>query len=218
MSFREERYAKFRPFLYHVTRRHNMKFIAAMRKLQSAATWLNVAKQKYSITSPRRKPLPLTVNEHHVILNDQASLHEKNARFPDGWSALKFARHLDRYVFFWSGRARGPVKSGIRFFERYEHQDMVIIRAPFGSLRKQNNKSKPLFCRYNSGSPRWSNNRPSPRDPEIFAPAKACGFTAGMVKEVVFRDFVVLPDDTERANSVDGPWRRLWGRLPNKAL
>ena len=218
MSFSEKNYAQIRPFLYHLTFRENMGRIAFTRRLQSAATLHRIAGQKHILTCPRRKRMHLTVGDHRVILNCQATFHENNAQFTKGWSLPKFVKHLNRHVFFWSGWERGPVKYGVRYFGHYSSLDPVIIRARFVSVRKQNSKSAPLFCRYNSGSPRWSNRQRSCRGPETFAPAESCGYTAGKVTEVVFRDFVVLPDDTESANSLDGPWRRLWGRSPNRVL
>lgn len=206
MSFREEHYATLRPFLYHLTNRHNIERVRRTRKLQSTAALLTLAKQAGFLRRRRSEPLPIEVNRERVILCDQAPLRAGNAQLTSGWSFPHFIEHLNHYVFFWSGWARGPVTYGVRYFERYSAERPIVLRARFQSVRKKNPTAEPLFCKYNSGSPRWSNGRPSPRGPETFSPAQTTCFNSGEVVEVVFHGSVTLPDDTEYARSVTGPW------------
>jgi hypothetical protein len=157
----------------------------------------------------RGEPLPIDVHGERVILCDQAPLYEGNAQFANGWSFADFVQHLNQHVFFWSGWERAPVPHGFRHFQRYQFDQPIVIRATFQSVRNKNSAAEPLFCKYNSGSPRWSNGRPSPRGPETFSTAPTSCFNPGEVVEVVFRSSVTLPNSTECANSVFGPWRPL---------
>jgi hypothetical protein len=82
----------------------------------------------------------------------------------------------------------------------------VILRAPFHSFQKRNPQIQPLFCKYNSGSPRWSGGRARPRGSDTFSTAVDNSFRLGDVVEVVFKGSVSLPADTQYATDVAGPW------------
>jgi hypothetical protein len=210
MSFSEDDYARVRPFLYHLTAQENVSRLRQLRELQSAATLLRLADRAQSVTHPRPEHLPIEVRGERVILRDQAPLHEGNIQFSDGGSFPDFVQYLNQHVFFWSGWRMQPSDYGRRHFQHYSSERPVILRAPFLSIRKRNPLSRPLFCKYNSGSPRWSHGRPSPRGPDTFSPAENSTFTPGDVVEVVFRDSIALPDDTQYARALTGPWRPLW--------
>lgn len=209
MSFSEEEYAAGRPFLYHLTDRRNVARIRRTRKLQSAATLFELAKQLELVSDRRSEASPIEVDGERVYLCDQAPLHNGNIQFSAGWSLPKFVEHLNQHVFFWSGWSRRPVPHGVRHFKRYSLKQPVTIRSTFHAVRGKNPGAELLFCKYNSGSPRCSNGQRSPRGPETFSTALSCCFGPGEVVEVVLRNSVVLPDGTECANDIGGPWRPL---------
>ena len=217
MGFSEETYAQLRPYLYHSTNRDNVARIVATRRLESAASLLELANRKDALIKPRRQSLPMRIDGYQAILCDRSPLHEKNIRFTNGWAFSEFVKYVNEHVFFWSGWERGLVDYGLRHFERYSSERPIILRVPFLSLRDQNPGAATLFCRYNSGSPRWSGGRPSPRGPETFQHALTCDFTPGQVVEVVFRDSVALSRDVEFANGFSGPWRPFESVLPSAA-
>jgi hypothetical protein len=209
MGIDEESYATLRPFLYHLTDKQNVERVRRTRKLQSAAILLGLAGQVDAVRNRRNESLPVFVQAERVILRDQTPLYENNTQLEGGWSFAEFVEHLNHHVFFWSGWERGPVAYGVRHFQRYCPEQPVIIRASFRSIRGENPDAEPLFCKYNSGSPRCSNGRRSPRGPQTFSTAQTADFTPGNVVEVVFRGSVILPTDREYKNSVTGQWRHL---------
>jgi hypothetical protein len=85
-----------------------------------------------------------------------------------------------------------------------------MIRVAFESLRQVNPERPPPFTKYNSGSPRYSGGRPSPRGPDTFLPAEQCTFPSSKVVEVTFAESVMLPDDSELSNHPSGPWSSLF--------
>ena len=209
MSFDLETYARLRPFLYHLTHRHNIDRIICTRRLQSAASLLRLAGMSSMATEKREKSVRISINGCSVILCDQAPLYSKNAQFIEGWSLSEFIAYLNEFVFFWAGSEKGPVDYGVHHFERYYPEGPLIVRVRMMSLCCENPNTEPLFCRYNSGSPRWSGGKPSPRGPDTFSTANDSEFTAGSVKEVVFRGSITIPNDCEYSPSIYGPWSPL---------
>jgi hypothetical protein len=104
---------------------------------------------------------------------------------------------LNRRIFFWPGSIHAPIPHGIRHFQRYLEQEPVVVRVGFDHLMTGNSGRPPQFCRFNSGSPRHSGAKPSPRGPDTFLPATDFPGTPGEVIEVTFLDAVALPDHTE---------------------
>jgi len=121
-----------------------------------------------------------------------------------------FVERLNGLVFFWPGTEEGPQPPGRRHFGRYRHEHPILIRIRTEELLETNGNNKPLFCRYNSGAPRWSHGKPSPRGPKMFSEAASAPFTAGEVVEAVYSGQALLPEDAEWGCSPNGPWRRLF--------
>lgn len=113
-------------------------------------------------------------------------------------------------MFFWPGSEHGPDDYGVRHFEAYAAENPVMLRVAFDSLLERNPEQTPLFTKYNTGSPRYSQGRPSPRGPETFLPAKECAFPPSKVVEVTFLESVMLPEDSELSNHIRGPWTLLF--------
>src|SRR5262249_59348981 len=112
-------------------------------------------------------------------------------------------------MFFWPGDDTGPRDYGRRHFEHYKKEQPVILRMDFESLRDVNPHIAPQFCRYNSGSPRCSYGKKSPRGPDTFVPAENFNESAKKVVEVTFESEIILPANARYARDPEGPWRAL---------
>ncbi len=221
MPFALDRYAHSRPVLYHLTARENLDHIRSRRRLESSALLLAAAGRGGGVRTKRREMMAVAIGGHRVLLRDQAPLHEGNIGFAPGWTFEDVLADLNRRVFFWPGRAYGPISYWLRYIQRYLDQRPVVLRASFDTLVRDNRGRGPLFCPYNSGSPRYSGGRPSSRGPDLFLPAERFPGPPGRVVEVTFLDYVVLPADTEYRTLSDsddvtahlaGPWQRLFPR------
>ena len=211
MPFTLERYSEVRPFLYHLTARENLAHIRSTGQLQSAAVLLGrVPANMETLRTRRNEKMPVYIDAETASLRDQTPLHENNIQFLDKWELEDVVESLNSRVFFWSGWRRTPIPSGERHFNRYRQEHPVILRAPFESVCRCNPGRTPLFCKYNSGAPRQSQGRKSPRGPDTFLPAECFPYNPGNVVEVTFLEHVMLPDDTEMSDHVDGPWCALF--------
>jgi hypothetical protein len=210
MPFTLARYAQLRPFLYHLTARANHSRIAELRRLESTAVLLVASRSIDALRVRRRSHLPLRIGAHQVLVRDQAPLHAGNVAFAEGWNLADLVADLNRRVFFWPGGVQGPISYGQRHFARYAVEMPLIIRVRAEALFQSNPERTPLFCRYNSGSPRCNGGRPSPRGPDTFLSAECCQYGPANVVEVTFLDTVMLPPDVECADHPGGSWRPLF--------
>jgi hypothetical protein len=198
-----------RPFLYHLTSKTNFERIRRTGQLQSSAQLLQSANQQHWVRLRRGMHLRVTAEGESILLRDQQPLYSKNILFESGFSFEDLLELLNRSVFFWPGSSIGPIDYGVRHFERYRSENPIILRARLESVLAENPMAQPLFCKFNSGSPRYTGGRASPRGPSTFVPADGFAFTAGSVVEVVFRNSVRLPSDLEAGDSLSGPWERV---------
>jgi hypothetical protein len=58
-----------------------------------------------------------------------------------------------------------------------------------------NSGNQPLFCRFNSGSPRCTDGRKSPRGPGLYSSCHEFVGPPGSVVEVTFSERAMLPTD-----------------------
>jgi hypothetical protein len=209
-------YARVRPYLYHLTAASNLPGIQAERRIQSAAMLTERACRPDLEGTRRPDHVPLHCNGVSATLRDQSPLHLANMRLDDGWTFGRFVAHLNAHVFFWPGTAEGPIDYGVRHFARYASEGPVVLRVPFLSAVAANPDAEPLFCKYNSGSPRWSGGAPAPRGGSTFVSASAANFRASEVVEVTFRQSIRLPDNCEWGRAAAGAWSFLTkGDLPH---
>jgi hypothetical protein len=196
-------FAALRPVLYHLTARSNADRILREREIVCASTLMSRADDRTALRSRRPDAIPLLrAGETTAVLRDQKPLHRGNIALQGGWTFEDFVESLNARVFFWPGDEKGPIKHGLRHFSRYAHEDAVVLRIPTMALFEAN--PAPKFCRYNSGSPRCSGGRHSPRGPGTFVAADAVDFRRGEVVEVTFESRVVLPQGTETCVDVGG--------------
>jgi hypothetical protein len=150
------------------------------------------------------------VDGREIVLRDQKPLHKGNTGLPNGYKFDDFIESLNRRVFFWPGDKSGPIDYGLRHFERYKDERPVVLRIDFASLIDANPSIEPRFCRYNSGAPRCSYGKKSPRGPRTFlAAAHFEGAPAGVV-ELTFEGEISLPPNTKFGKHPAGPWSSLF--------
>jgi hypothetical protein len=180
-----------------------------MRRLIPAATLLRLAGRLDLLRTPRRGSISVAVEGRTIVLRDQKPLHKGNIRLPNGFRFEDFVESLNQRLFFWPGDATKPIPHGVRHFEHYKAENPAILRIELNALLELNPTAVPQFCRFNSGSPRCSHGKKSPRSPRTFLTQSEFGETASNVVEVTFESEIHLPRTTELSSSPQGPWRTL---------
>lgn len=210
MPFRlNDLFARF-PFAYHLTARANLSRIQRTEQLESASAMIQAANQLNLISLRRQELREIIVDGETIILRDQAPLHAGHIDFQDGWTFPQLIESLNSRVFLWPGDGNGPIAHGQRHFERYEDQEPAILRISLADLIESNPDRPPLFCHFNSGSPRTVGGRKSPRGPRTFLPCDQFERKHRDVIEVTFEEFVTLPlDETEVRLKPGGAWQPL---------
>lgn len=209
MSISLTTFADARPYAYHLTAADNLVRICELGRMESAADLLAAAGRPDVLRKRRREHLPIEVGGQTLWIRDQKPLHAGNIAFAADWTLEDFVEALNRLVFFWPGKASGPNEYGVRHFERYAAEKPVIVRAPTADLFEANPGNQPLFCGFNSGSPRYTGGRASPRGPATFVQAEEFPWGFGRVVELTFRAPVQLPTRTEYGHHPSGPWKTL---------
>lgn len=204
MAIDVERFIVLRPYLYHVTARENRSLVAASMQLEPAMDLLRRAGRLDLARWRRPESLTLALGHDQVVLKDQRPLIEANISLDGAWDIGDFVQYLNEHVFFWPGRADGPIAHGVRLLGRYESDAPCVLRVPTRDLLDHNPDVAPLFCPFNSGAPRQNGGRRARRGPQLFAPAAQFGRRESEVVEVAFRSTVVLPDTTEHHTA--GGW------------
>lgn len=206
MPFATSDFAARRPYLYHLTSRANADRLARSRRLEMAATLMLAAGRADLLRARRGEHVAIEVDGHQLELRDQGPLHPGNVEFEGGWDFEDLVESLNRRVYFWPGDALGPCDYGLRHWERYRTERPALLRVPAAALLRANPRAQLLFCAYNSGSPRCTGGRRSPRGPRTFLPAGAFPRGVGDVVEVTIPGRVELPAEAEQADSYRGPW------------
>lgn len=178
-------------------------------RLYPAATLMEMSGRLELMDRRRIQHEPILINGMPISIRDQRPLHRGNMSLPDGYAFEAFVASLNRRVFFWPGTALGPRDHGVRHFGRYRSERPLIIRVRSSELLATNPRAVPLFCKYNSGSPRCSYGTKSPRGPNTFMSADDFQASPGQVVEVTFEASIVLPADSEYGPAPTGPWRPL---------
>ena len=206
MGFTLQTYQQKRPFLFHLTRPENFSRIRELRRLESATQLFTAAGQQTSALHHRTNDTVLTIDGQKVIVRDQAPLYIKNIVFSGEWDVIMLIKEINKRIFFWPGISNGPIAYAHRHFERYKNDEPIALRISFEELVRANPAKQPYFCKYNSGSPRYTSGRASPRGSETFSPGIDCQFSPIEVVEVTFLNTIILPQTTEYASNYAGPW------------
>ena len=209
MAFTIEKFTSLRPYLYHLTYGANLNRIRRESALVSAATLLRAANDPHRNRERRKGAMRVRVDGDTVVIRDQDPLHKGAIDFMDGFTFEELVQFLNGFVFFWPGTDKGPSEYGKRHFERYAKDDSFVIRVPTAAML-QANQGAALFSKYNSGAPRCSNGKHTPRGKDTFIAADRADFIASEVVEVVFRAKAGLPSSAQVGKLTDSiNWKKL---------
>ena len=198
------------PFLFHLTYLPSLERIGRTMTLESAGRLLELGNKQEWLRKRREDMLPFNIGHDQIVLTDQRPLTAGNVDFRDGWEVGDLVESVNRRVFFWRGDHTGLLSKDRGHFGTYSERgnQLVFLRVPFMDAVVVNENSAPEYCRFNSGGPRCSGGRKSPRGPNTFVQADQADFTLGKVREIVFQDVFHLPDSTEICHgSWNGPWQ-----------
>ncbi|HEX8360975.1 MAG TPA: hypothetical protein VF613_12745 [Longimicrobium sp.] len=209
MSFDLDHFVRIRPFAFHLTSADNLLRIRRERRLHPALDLIQMAGQPDLARTHRPVAVRIEIEGDSVHLRDQAPLKRSNVTLDEAWTFGHVVELLNRRVFFWPGQAGGPIPSGQRHFERYAGERVKILRVPTRALFAANPALSPEFCKWNSGAPRWSGGIRPVRGPDTFHSAGQAPYGAAQVVELTFPGSVVLPQDSQIAETAAGPWSAL---------
>jgi hypothetical protein len=208
MGFRLEDYETLRPHVYHTCPSVNAQRILGLRRMDPTAALLELGGRTDLLRTRRDEDLELVIEGASVVIRDQMPLNPANIAFEAGWMLADLVEYVNRRVFFWPGGLGGPINYGATHFRRYAEENPVVLRVRLRSLIAANPGLQPQFSRYNSGAARQNQGNQIPRGPKTFIDAGRFPGRPGDVKEVAFASAVTLPNDTESATGLSGPWRR----------
>ncbi|MGH9346283.1 MAG: DUF7002 family protein [Vicinamibacterales bacterium] len=206
MALDLEAFARTRCYAYHLTSSGNLRAILNGRRIDCAATLIVKGGRGELLRHRRSRHEVVHVGGSDIWLRDQAPLHQRNLVLSSGWEFADLVEVLNRHVFFWPGTESGPNDYGLRHFSRYALERPVLIRVRTSELLDANSESSVELCRYNSGSPRYSGGRASPRGPDTFVSAASFNGPPSKVVELVFRDSAMLPAALQVGTNPTGPW------------
>jgi len=206
LAFTLAQFAATRPYLYHLTSARNADRIVRERVIHCAQHVFHSSNQHHWINQKRTTTLTVAIDGMQIDVRDQQPLYEGKTKLEGGWTFSRLIRELNSRVFFWPGWDHGAISYGQRHFERYETEGPAIIRVKTEDMFALNEIEGPEFCKYNSGSPRTTLGKGSPRGPNTFLKCHRASYTPSAVVEVTFPKKVHLPENVELAESPDGPW------------
>ena len=211
MGFSIEQFGKLRPYLYHVTTPENFENIRRRWKLISAFSLLKGTDYEYLLRGLRSESHVVRLNGQEIVIRDHRPLRLGSIEFEGGWTINTLLEELNRRVFFWPGRADGPIRSGRLHFGRYAAEGQVVaFRVNVFDLLQANPDNRPYFSRANSGSARHSGGKPVVRGPRLYQTAEQSSFPVNAVKEVSYLYEAVLPTNIEYSHRFgDNLWSRL---------
>ena len=193
MPFVFDDFANQRPYLYHLTSTDNLNRIRATRTLQSAAELMRSAGRLDLLRVRRRQSMEINIDGAAIMLRDQFPLRAGHIDFEDGWDIDRLVESINSRVFFWPGDSTSPIDYGIRHFGKYADEEPAILRIGLREVVAANSTIPPLYCPYNSGSPRTVDRKKSPRGSSTFLPCEAFPRRHTDVVEVTFEGQINLP-------------------------
>ena len=185
-----------------------MRPIRKTWELRSASQILIAGGRTAEVGQKRAVGWHVDTGEGRIHLRDQAPLHAGNIDFGEGWSFSDVVELLNQHVYFWPGDDEGPIPYGQRHFERYRNEAPAILRVRTSDLIDVAGDRLRL-CAYNSGAPRCSGGRKSPRGGDTFDRPSSFSRPASGVVEIVVEGQVTLPDYVEAGSEPSGPFAAL---------
>ena len=214
MAFIEDAFVSLRPYLYHTTSDNNLVGIIGARRLKSAGLLLLESDRYPELEIQRLAYHPIRTGHGHAWLQTQRPLHAGNIDFRDSYSLEDVVRMLNSRVFFWPGSEAGPIDYGTRHRDANKWPSAAaMLRMRTADVFRLAVSNPPQFCQYNSGSPRCSKGKKSPRGSKTFSTADSYAKSPGSVKEVVFDNHVDLPASTEKWDCTSRLWRPIFCNL-----
>jgi hypothetical protein len=174
--------------------------------MHSTAELLRASGYEHWLSRKRPETVTIKVDGTLIDIRDQQPLYPGKTLLENGWTFERLVQQLNERVFFWPGVIGGPISSGQRHYERYMGESPVIMRVNTEDLFSANSLATPLFCKYNSGSPRTTQGTGSPRGENTFVECHRTPYTVSNVVEVTFLNSVQLPKTIESSNRPSGPW------------
>jgi hypothetical protein len=193
------------PYLYHMTKSHNLIAIFTYRKLFTADYLLRGANMADMVSLRRSEEILVDLGFFSAVIRNQQPLDPDYLELDLGLSLSDYIRTLNRRVFFWPGTEIGPIKDGERMALR-ENGTGVILRAPTASILEYNHHILPWFSPYNTGVAWLENGKKSYRGDKSFLLCEQYIEPANKITEVSFEGIVNLPSHTLIASSLRGPW------------
>ena len=184
--------ARARPVTYHFTAPANAARATRTGRLDCAAALLTAAGLTAAIRERRRADVPLDLPGGPVLVSHQRPLKAGCIVFDaPGWDFARYVAHLNARVFFWPGRASGPVAQGKRHLAgmRAAGYAPAILRVPTADLIDHNTRRGPWLTRCNSGATRGRVQRGA----GTFRRPQDCPFPATEAAELTFLRHAVLP-------------------------
>ena len=166
--------------LFHLTHPDNLCNIRQCGQLFSAAELLKQHGKK-CLREKRNTCCELSPG---IVLNDQKPLQAGHVELSGFNEWGDFVEFLNRHVFFWTNN-----KSKNGFEKKYNNY--ILLTCDLPDLKETTSPKNILFSQYNSGAPRTSKGKKSPRSPDMFK----C-FQGTRAVEIVFKDSVYLPKTT----------------------
>lgn len=168
--------------LYHFTYCDNLPFIRQDGALLPAAELLDACGLGGCKSEKRRDSCTLPDGR---ILRDQKPLQAGHIDFAPDFTMANLVALINAHVFFWH-----------RFIPTFanKYRDNALICCDLADVKKRNSGKAALCCQYNSGAPRTSHGKKSPRGPNTF---ESLDDVWRSCKEVVFYGKVRLPDNYE---------------------
>jgi hypothetical protein len=199
------RLAQLRPYLYHLTAEQNLGSIKRHLELRCARLLLESANLMHLASKRRTEHLPIRMGKESLLIRDQKPLAVGAIAFEVGWAMERFTEHINEHVFFWPGDSTGPIQAGLNHYERYKHERVALVRVSTVDFAP----AHAAYSRVNSGAPRCSGGKHSPRGGNTYLPAHLFSGTPSQVIEVVAVHSYPLPPTSEVAYVPHGPWRPL---------
>ncbi len=189
-----DRFIVRRPRLYHLTAAANAERILETRTMRAAAVLLRQAGRHDVLRNRRAQSIWIDTNGQRTHIRDQSPLHRGNVTLDPSWQFEDFVECLNQHVYFWPGTDSGPISHGYRHFQRYARENALVLEFNTQELFRANPTPGPKFCKYNSGSPRCTKGKGSPRGPLTFAHAPNFSYRPSEVVEVTFSNDVCLSE------------------------
>ena len=206
MAFTLAEFAATRPYLYHLTSPRNCERLLRSRVLYSTAELLSASNNHDWLDQKRPGMLTITLDGELIDIRDQQPLYPGKTTLEGGWTFSQLISALNARVFFWPGWEEEAISYGQHHFERYAADGPTLMRVNTQELFDANVNAEPLFCKYNSGAPRTTKGKGSPRGPNTFVACDEASFTPCQVVEVTYLGSVVLPENVTQSDSPNGPW------------